>query len=253
MMSDVSKQEGPSAPGGIAFPTTRWSLVVHAGAPNHPEAQGALESLCRLYWYPLYAFARRQGRAHHEAEDRTQEFLSGLIGRDTLSGLSPERGRFRAFLLTALRHFLVDEWRSAQAEKRGGGQVIHSFNMQSGEDRFSHEPPDPSLTPEQAFDRAWAGAMCDGAMDELGIEYAGSGRSRLFEELRPMILTKDAPGAAKTKAARLGMNEHAFTVALHRIRRRFGERLRQRVADTVNNPALVNDELRHLLAAMSSH
>jgi len=235
------------------FPTTRWSLVVNAGAPDHAEARTALECLCRLYWYPLYAFARRQGRAHHEAEDRTQEFLAGLIRRETLREVAPERGRFRAFLLTALRHFLVDEWRSAQAEKRGGGHAIHSFNMESGDDRFSHEPADPSLTPEQAFDRAWARAMCDDTMDELQAEYTGSGRGELFRELRPMILTKAGGGSPKTKASALGMNEHAFTVALHRLRRRFGERLRQRVADTVNTPALVNDELRHLLQAMSSH
>jgi RNA polymerase sigma-70 factor (ECF subfamily) len=235
-----------------AFPTTRWSLVVHAAAGSETQVRVALESLCRLYWYPLYAFARRQGRSHHEAEDRTQEFLASVIANERLAELSPERGRFRAFLLTALRHFLVDEWRSAHAAKRGGEYRILSLEMQDGERRFSHEPVDTNLTPEQSFDRNWAHSMSERAAEELRTEYTGSGRGRLFDALRPFLLGNVAQGSLKLAAGKLAMTDHAFTVAVHRLRRRFGERLRAHVAETVDKPADVNDELRHLISAISA-
>ena len=212
----------------------------------------ALESLCRLYWYPLYSFARRQGRSHHEAEDRTQDFLAGIIAHERLTELSPERGRFRAFLLTALRNYLVDEWRSAHTAKRGGDQEPLPLEMREGDARFSHEPVDNHLTPEQSFDRNWALGMIDRAVQELRDEYGKSDRDALFTALRPFLLGHAASGSFKIPAANLNMTDHAFTVALSRLRRRFGERLRAHVAETVDRDADVNAELRHLINAISA-
>lgn len=247
--SSPDRETGPGE-GRSAFPTTRWSLVVQAGSVTQPQARAALESLCRLYWYPIYAFARRQGRSHHEAEDRTQDFLSVLIGDGLLSSPSPARGRFRAYLLTALRHFLIDDWRSEHAAKRGGAQRPVSLDMHDGDERFSQQPADPGMTPEQAFDRNWAVAMCDATMDELQSEYRTTGKAALFDALRPMILARLEAGCVKVQAAPLGLTDHAFTVALHRLRKRFGERLRLRVSDTVSDGEEVNAELRHLIQAI---
>ena len=137
-MSDDEPFEpaGPAASGN--FPTTHWSVVINAGAGSASLARVALESLCRHYWYPLYSFVRRQGRAHHEAEDCTQEFLARLLAGDGLGLARPERGHFRTFLLTALRNFLTDEWRRARAEKRGGGAAMVSLDWQDAEQRFAH-------------------------------------------------------------------------------------------------------------------
>ena len=134
----------PGSPGGNAFPTTQWSMVLHAGAGGDTQANSALESLCRQYWYPLYSFIRRQGHAHHEAEDCTQEFLARLLSTQGVARARPERGRFRTFLLTALRNFLTDEWRRAQASKRGG-QVPLSLEFDTAEQRYAREPADPAL------------------------------------------------------------------------------------------------------------
>ena len=151
-----SMSDPPSSAARGRFPTTHWSLVLEAGAGDDTAARAALETLCRQYWYPIYAFVRRQGRTHHEAEDCTQEFLARLLAADGVARARPERGRFRAFLLSSLRHFLANEWRKTQAAKRGGGVVIESLDWQDAEQRFAHEPADPGLTPEQAFDRSWA-------------------------------------------------------------------------------------------------
>jgi RNA polymerase sigma-70 factor (ECF subfamily) len=243
---------GPVAPRST-FPTTHWSIVVNAGFGSESQARSALETLCRQYWYPLYSFVRRQGRPHHEAEDCTQEFLARLLASDGLARARPERGRFRTFLLTALRHFLTNEWHRAQAAKRGGGLAPLPFELQGAEDRFSCEPADPHLTPEQAFDRNWALGMLDRAMSRLQAEYEASGRGELVATLGPLMWGNPTDEPSAKAAERLGMNSHAFTMALHRLRRRFGESLREEVAATVAEGADVDAELHYLIAAVGDN
>lgn len=236
---------------GSAFPATHWSVVLNAGAESESKARAALEALCRQYWYPLYGFVRRQGRTHHDAEDCTQEFLARLLANAGMAQARPERGRFRTFLLTALRNFLTNEWRRSHAEKRGGGQPFLSLDLESAENRFAREPADTGLTPEQSYDRSWAVGLIDAAIAELRTEYQKTGRGAQFAALVPHVLGNPATESLAEPAARLGMNTNAFTVALHRLRRRLGERLRADVAETVAEGADVDAELRHLIAAIA--
>ena len=249
MSNDASFSAGNVARG--IFPTTHWSIVINAGAGSESVARVALEALCRHYWYPLYAFVRRQGRAHHEAEDCTQEFLARLLATDAVARARPERGRFRTFLLTALRNFLTNEWHRAQAAKRGGGQAVVSLDWSDAEKRFAHEPADPGLTPEQAFDRNWARGLIESALAALRADYEKRGQGALFAELAPLVWGSAAEETLAAPAQRLGLNAHAFTVALQRVRQRLGERLRADVAETVADPAEIDAELRHLIAAVS--
>ena len=237
---------------GGAFPSTQWSLIVRAGGPGSTQASSALESLCRQYWFPLYAHVRRQGRAHHEAEDCTQEFLARLLANAGVAAARPERGRFRTFLLSALGNFLTNEWHRARAEKRGGGQVLLSLEFQTAETTFRREPIDPGLTPEEAFDRTWALGLIDRAIAGLRAEYEQSGRGTLFAALAPLVWGHAGAEPSAAPAARLGLTAHAFTVALHRLRQRLGQRLRADVTETVADAAEVDEELRQLIAAVSA-
>jgi RNA polymerase sigma factor (sigma-70 family) len=233
-----------------SFPTTHWSVVVNAGAGSESQVRAALETLCGQYWYPLYSFVRRQGRAHHEAEDCTQEFLARLLATDGVARARPERGRFRTFLLTALRNFLTNEWHRAQAEKRGGGRALLSFDAQDADERFAREPADTALTPEQAFDRNWALGLTEGTLAALRAEYQKRGQAALFAALSPLVWSNGPSEPQAELANRLGLNTHALTVALQRLRHRFGDRLRAAVAETVADGADIDVELRHLIAAV---
>lgn len=239
-----------SATGGGAFPTTQWSMVLHAGAGADTGARDALEKLCRQYWYPLYVFVRRQGRAHHEAEDCTQEFLARLLAAEGIARARRERGRFRTFLLTSLRNFLINEWQRAQAEKRGGGRAPLSFEIQGADEKFALEPADSGLSPDKAFDRNWAHAMIAAAEAAVREEYEKSGRGPLFAAMVPLVWGNATPDSQSSHAARLGLKEQAFAVALHRLRKRIGERLRSNVAETVATDSDVDTELRHLIAVL---
>ena len=237
---------------GAAFPTTQWSLVVSAGA-GAEEARSALESLCRQYWYPIYHFARRQGRAHHEAEDVTQQFLARLLATNGIGAARPDRGKFRTFLLTALRHFLTDEWRHATAEKRGGGQTAVSIELARAEQRFAEEPAEQGVTPDQAFDRAWAVEILERAVSRLREEYESSGRGPLFSALAPRLWNNGKANEPALTPDQTGMNAHAVSMALNRLRHRLGLRLREEVAATVADGADPDEELRLLIAALGNN
>ena len=241
----------PSTGVGNVFPTTQWSMVLKAGLNNDVRTHAALESLCRRYWYPLYAFVRRQGRDHHEAEDCTQAFLAQLLAVGGLQRARPERGRFRTFLLTGLRNHLTSEWRRTQAVKRGSGLAAIPLGPPGLAEQYSHEPADPGLSPEQAFDRSWALGLIDRAVQELRTEYATSGRAKVFDVMAPLIWGADNHDAFARHAAELGLTVNSFTVALHRARRRLGDRLRALVAETVATPAEIDAELRHLVEAIN--
>jgi len=251
LVGSPDESAGAEASCGSSFPATQWSLVLQAGAHNGTQAHAALESLCRRYWYPLYTFARRQGRNHHEAEDCTQEFLAQLLAADGLLRARPDRGRFRTFLLSGLRNFLVSEWRRTNAAKRGGGLEPLSLACSGAAEQFSQEPQDPALTPEQAFDRSWALGLIDRAVQELRAEYETGGRTKVFEAMAPLIWGAENSDSLVRRAAELGLNLNSFTVALHRARRRLGDRLRALVAETVANPAEIDAELRYLVSAIS--
>jgi len=241
----------PGSPGGDAFPSTQWSMVLHAGSGADTRAHSALESLCRQYWYPLYSFIRRQGQPHHEAEDCTQEFLARLLSSEGIARARPERGRFRTFLLAALQNFLIDEWRRAHAAKRGGELIHLPLEFDTAEQRFFQEPTDPSLNPDQMFDRIWAIEMMNCAVATLREEYERSGRGALFAAIAPIVVWGGSSTESHAELAmRLGMSADAFDVALHRLRRRLGERLRTGVAQTVADETEVDTEVRHLISAL---
>ncbi|MEO6004883.1 MAG: sigma-70 family RNA polymerase sigma factor [Opitutus sp.] len=250
-MSDHERnpqREAPGKPG--LFPTTRWSLVLHADAGSESQIRAALERLCQLYWFPLYAYVRREGRSHHEAQDCTQAFFMHLLAAAGVARARPERGRFRSYLLTALRHFLIDEWRRANAAMRGGGQPVLPLKFNEAETRIGVEPVDPGLTPEQVYDRDWARDMIDRAIATLRADYEDSGRGALFAALAPLMLEVVSDQTVAQKAEQLGHSLPATTMALHRMRRRLGERLRAEVAETVDDTNDVDAELQYLIAAV---
>jgi RNA polymerase sigma-70 factor (ECF subfamily) len=238
-----------SAPGDV-FATTRWTVVLAAGRKTDPQAKMALEELCRTYWYPLYAYVRRHGRSKEEAEDLTQEFFARFLARNYLASLSAERGRFRAFLLAALKHFLANEWDKTQRQKRGGGAPHLSLDWQTTDTQFQiAATTEPS--PDKAFDREWALALLARVIEQLHAECAADGREKQFESLKT-FLTMDRDELSHADAARaLGMEEVAVRVAVHRLRKRYRQLLRDEIAQTLSDPAMVDEEMRALFGAFS--
>lgn len=227
-------------------------MVLGAGDQATPQAHAALETLCARYWSPLYHYIRRWGKTHHEAEDLTQAFFAMLLDRQAVARANPERGRFRTFLLSAFRNFLTNEWEHASAAKRGGGVRPLAFSATDEEGRFLAEPADAALTPEQAFDRSWALALIERALDGLREEYTAGGRGELFAALAPLVWGGRAQETLAEQAARIGMNEGALKVAVHRLRRRLRERLEALITETVADPADAADELRYLITAIGA-
>jgi len=246
--SQTDREE--AAGGGSIFATTHWSIVLAAGRENSPEAAQALERLCSAYWYPLYAYVRRQGHAQPDAQDLVQEFFARLLGRNYLRLADRNRGRFRTFLLTSLQHFLINEWNKAKCEKRGGGQRMLSLDAEETETRFRAEPADHQ-TPEKAYERRWALLVLDRVLDQLQTECHAKERGAEFEELKPFLTGEDSEDSYAQIAARLGITEGNLKVMVHRLRHRYREILRQEVARTVEGPEAVDAEIRHLIAALS--
>jgi RNA polymerase sigma-70 factor (ECF subfamily) len=239
--NDVEERKG--------FATTHWSVVVAAGHSSAPVARDALEKLFCAYWYPLYAYIRRQGYGPHDAEDSTQAFIAWLLQSRHLRLADPERGKFRSFLLIRLKHYLSDERKKVHAQKRGGGQLIISLDPQSAEDRYRLEPV-TDLTPERIFERRWALEVLAQSVARLRDEYVGAGRTELFEELKYFSPGENGRSSYADVAARLGLTESAVKSAAHRMRMRHRDLLRQEIAHTVCTPAEVDDELRHLITVL---
>jgi RNA polymerase sigma factor (sigma-70 family) len=234
---------------GASFLTTHWSVVLAAAGQPSASADEALERLCRAYWYPLYAHVRRRGREPHEAQDLTQAFFERLLQKSFLRAVDRNKGRFRSFLLTALDHFLANEWRRGQSQKRGGGKPLIYFDDDSVEDRYRHEPQHEE-TPERLFERRWALTVLEQAMVRLANEYASLGNTTLFETLKPVLGGDRADLPHSQIAARLELTENALNLALFRLRRRYGELIREVIAETVARPEEVDDELRHLMQCL---
>jgi RNA polymerase sigma-70 factor (ECF subfamily) len=231
------------------FLTTHWSVVLAAGQADTSQAQGALSHLCQTYWFPLYAYVRRRGFAPPDAQDLTQEFFARLLRGQWLAQADRDRGRFRSFLLTAMQHFLANEWHRAQTQKRGGEQVIISLNDDSAESRFRKEPSD-TTTPETSFERSWALALLQDVLVRLEQEFAAEGKTEWMEAMRP-ALTFDQDTVYGDIAGRLGITETAARVAVHRLRKRYRQMIRTEVAGTVGSKEDVDSEMRHLFEVLA--
>lgn len=231
------------------FATTHWSLVGAAQSDegSRTQARHALEELCRAYWYPLYAFVRDRGYATADAQDLTQSFLLRFIESGGFAAADRERGRFRTYLLGALKHFLANEWHRARTLKRGGGATFLEWDALAAEERYAVEPAHPG-DPEAGFDREWAVELTRRAMDHLRTEWEAAGKGPLYAALQPSLTGED--WVRDETAERLGLTAGALKVAVHRLRQRYRELVRAEVAATVNDPSDVDGEMRHLVAVL---
>lgn len=245
--ADSDSQKSPE------FATTRWSVVRAAGHDSSIESREALTTLCQAYWYPLYVYARRRVSDASEAQDLTQAFFAELLEKNYVATADPERGRFRAYLVTAFKHFLSKEWEKARAQKRGGGQLPISLDFEAGDSRYRIEPA-TELTPEQLYDRQWALTLLDRIMQNLEDEYAQAGRTRQFELLKRYIIGEQsaAKSTYREVARELEMTQGAAKMAAHRMRRRYRELLRQEILQTVTSAEEVDDEIRNLFTTLGN-
>jgi len=237
--------------GSPEFATTHWSVILTAGQAGSPQARAAMERLCQTYWYPIYAFIRREGHQAHDAQDLTQEFFARLLEKKDLPAAGHVRARFRSFLLGAVRHFLANEWDKARALKRGGAHCLAALDGESAETRYSLETPSEA-TPEKIYERRWAMALLEEVLARLETEYAACGKRVLFDELKTALTGAPDVPAYAALAGKLRMSEGAIKTAVHRLRKRYRELLCAEIRNTVSGPADVEDELRHLMAAISS-
>ncbi len=232
------------------FHTTNWSLVLAAGNKRTPEGREALGNLCQAYWYPLYAFVRRMGYEPDQAADLTQAYFLRILEKDYLREVRQEDGRFRSFLLASLKHFLANEWDKAHAQKRGGGELHLSLDTDKAERRYLVEPAD-GLTPEKLYERQWAKRLLKRVYDRLVLELTKAGKTDQLEQFKPYLLGEEPQLPYKLAAEELGTSEGAVKTGVHRLRRRFGQVLRDEVADTVASEDQVEAEIRYLLNAVS--
>lgn len=245
----LPSEPASAAPTAQIFATTQWSAILLAGEESSPAARRALEQLCASYWYPLYAYVRRQGHPVEDAQDLTQEFFARLLERKYLKRADRNRGRFRTFLLTSLKHFLINEWNKSNRAKRGGGRQFISLGAEETETRFRAELAD-NRSPDKAFERRWALVLLERVLDQLQEEYAAAERAQLFEALKSS-LTGDGSGSSYPEIGlRLGMSESNLKVTVHRMRRRYRELLREEIARTVETPEAIDEEMRDLFAAL---
>ena len=245
--SDGHTEERPEP----LFVTTHWSVVLAAGHGDTTRAADALAHLCRTYWYPLYAYARRRGCSPPDAQDLTQEFFARLLEGNWVAQADQHRGRFRSFLLSSMKHFMANEWNKAHTQKRGGGKPILSLDDDSAEHRFRLEPAEKA-TPESLFERGWALTLLEGVLARLEEEYCREGKQAWMEAMRS-ALTTDRGALDYTEMARtLGVTETAARVAVHRLRQRYRQLIRAEVASTVASPEEVEAEMSHLFQVLTN-
>ncbi len=238
--------EGRGPPVGL-FATTQWSVVLEAGKQDLQKAAEALEKLCRTYWRPLYVYVRRNGYSPEDAQDLTQAFFTRLLDKNALADIRREGGKFRSYLLTAIKNFLINDRERLRAQKRDERKVAFSLDELEPELRYQVEPVD-TATPETEFDRQWADTLLQNTMERLRGEYRRDGKTDLFQRLQPCLTGAEQMLPYAELAAPLGMSSDGVKMAVHRLRKRYGELLRTEVADTVASPRDAEDELRHLIA-----
>lgn len=239
-----------------SFPDSRWTLVVRAQAAEGTSAFAALNALCEIYWYPIYAYIRRSGRSAEDAEDLTQGYFANLLDRDYLAQASQEKGKLRAFLLTDLKLFLANDWRKNQAAKRGGGRIFVPIDRQWAEDYYTHEPA-TEVTPADLFDRRWALALLARVLETVRQEYSKLGREDLFEALKPFLSWNGGEGKYAEVAAQLNpdasgkpRNENYVKKNVQRLRHAYRKAFEEEVRHTVHSPDQVAEEIRHLAASL---
>ncbi|MHB8520613.1 MAG: RNA polymerase sigma factor [Limisphaerales bacterium] len=232
------------------FATTRWTVVLSAGRKSSPQSEQALEELCRTYWYPLYAYTRHQGHSREDAEDLVQSFFARLLEKNYLDGLRSEKGQFRAFLLAALKHFLANERDRAHRQKRGGDATPLSLDWQDADTRYQIDPAD-NLSPDKLYDRAWAVTLLERVITRLQDESVAEGKSKFFEHLKPFLMVGKGAIPYAQAATNLDLTEGAVRVAVHRLRRRYRELLRDEIAQTLSQPDQIDEELRALFSAFA--
>ena len=247
-----SRREQPSVSQNAGrFATTRWSMVVEAGRPSSPEAAEALATLCGIYWFPLYAYVRRQGHSAEDAQDLTQEFFVYLLEKQTLKVANRERGRFRSFLLASMKNFLANEWRRGAAQKRGGERSVISLDFDDGENRYRLEPSHDA-TPERIFERQWALTLLEQALTKLRAEFDATGKIELFGRLEMFLGGQKSTVPYRELGDQLKMSEGAVKVAIHRMRRRYRALLREEIQRTIGAAGDVDEELRRLFETLAS-
>lgn len=231
------------------FPSTSWSLILAATDQCGVESGEALASLCGAYWYPLYAYARRNSYSPEAARDCTQGYFTKLLEKEYLRDARPERGKFRSFLLTSFKHYLANELDRERAAKRGGHATILSLELERAEDRYASEPRD-NLSPDKLFERRWATTLLDRALSQLSSEFTAAGKSHQFARMSVFLTGEPDVGSYAKTAAELGTTEGAFKVAVHRLRKRLKELVRAEIAQTVQRPEDIDDEVRFLFRAL---
>jgi RNA polymerase sigma factor (sigma-70 family) len=249
-MKDARTLAPPKSAQARWFPTTRWTTVLAVSGADSDLAQQALATLCQIYWYPLYAYARAQAHTPEAAEDLTQAFFVRFLERRDLQKVDRQKGRFRSYLLAAFRHFLADEFDKAVARKRGGGQTLVSIDAQNAEERFLLEPVD-ALSPDKIYERRWALTVLEEALARLRNEYQESGKARLYTALEGLLTRDGQPASYATIGRQLGLSESAVKSALHRLRQRHRGLIREEVAQTVGTKEEVDEEVRHLIAVLT--
>ena len=242
---------GSDAPRQPVFVTTHWSLVLSARDKNSPQSADALEKLCRAYWYPLYAYVRRTGQSKENAEDLTQAFFARLLEKNFLEAAEPERGRFRSFLLIALKRFLANEWDRVRAQKRGGGQTHVPLDTELAERKFQAETTAGEISPDRLYDRRWALTLLEQTMARLRAEFEQAGKTGEFDRLKTFLTADKREIPCPAVAAELGMSESTLRVAVHRLRKRYRELFREEIAHTLAEGEDIDEELRHLLTVLS--
>lgn len=237
--------------GGI-FATTHWTAVLAAGRTGSPQADVALEELCQTYWYPLYAYVRRHGHSREDAEDLTQGFFARLLEKNFLEGITSDKGKFRSFLLVALKRFMINEWDRANTQKRGGGVATLSLDWQDAETRYQINPAD-NLSPDKLYDRAWAIIVLERVVTRLRDESSIDGKAGQYEQLKPFLMVGRNEIPYARAAAELKMTEGAVRVAVHRLRRRYRELLREEITQTLASPAQADEEMQALFSALAGN
>lgn len=248
-MSSIAPENPSGERRELRFATTSWSIVLAAAQGVSRESRQALESLCETYWLPVYTYARRVAGSAEDAQDITQGFFAHLLEKEAIAKATPDRGRFRAFILTALKNFMANEHDRIRAEKRGGGRVPLSLNFDAGESRYQIEPT-YEVTPETVFERRWVLTLLDQVLDRLRTELAEVGRETHFEKLKGGLLGEMSQPEYEEAAAILGLTVTAATQAAYRMRKRYRELFRQEVARTVDKDSDVDDEIGRLLESL---
>ena len=248
--SSGTTSTGSAVPHRPAFVTTHWSVVLTAAGTDTTRAHEALSCLCENYWYPLYAYVRRRGHSPEDAQDLTQEFFARLLEKHWLARADREKGKFRSFLLMAMKRFLANEWDKAQAIKRGGHIRLVPFQFGTAETRYSQEPAGAS-TPDQVFEKQWALTLLQSVLQRLRADYEEDGKGQLFGVLEPCLIGNREAQPYAALAAQLGMTDGAVRMAVSRLRERYRQCLKDEIAKTVAAPAEVDEELRHLFRALA--